>query len=46
MDDVVQPLSPQAEKPPKKIEILATVVAKLNLADFQNAIPVNRAQLK
>jgi very-short-patch-repair endonuclease len=42
MDDVVQPLSPQAETPPKKIEILATVVAKLNLADFQNAIPVIR----
>ncbi|WP_338109020.1 hypothetical protein [Pseudomonas coleopterorum] len=42
MDDVVQPLSPQAEIPPKKIEILATLVAKLNLADFQNAIPVIR----
>lgn len=42
MDDVVQPLSPHAEIPPKKIEILATLVAKLNLADFQNAIPVIR----
>lgn len=42
MDETVQPLSPLAETEPKKVEIFATVVAKLNLADFQNAIPVIR----
>lgn len=42
MDETVQPLSPLAETQSKKVEIFATVVAKLNLADFQNAIPVIR----
>jgi very-short-patch-repair endonuclease len=42
MDDIVQPLTPQEQTPPKAVKILATLVAKLNLADFQNAIPVIR----
>ncbi len=42
MDDIVQPLTPQEETPPKEVKVLATLVAKLNLADFQNAIPVIR----
>lgn len=42
MDDIVQPLTHQDETPPKEVKILATLVAKLNLADFQNAIPVIR----
>ena len=42
MDDIVQPLTPQEEVQPKELKILATLVAKLNLADFQNAIPVIR----
>ncbi|WP_342655688.1 DUF3320 domain-containing protein [Pseudomonas sp. F3-2] len=42
MDDVVQPLKPEEIVPPKEVKILATLVAKLNLADFQNAIPVIR----
>lgn len=42
MDDIVQPLAAQEEIPPKEVKILATLVAKLNLADFQNAIPVIR----
>ena len=42
MDDIVQPLTPQEEVQPKEVKILATLVAKLNLADFQNAIPVIR----
>lgn len=42
MDDIVQPLKAQEEIPPKEVKILATLVAKLNLADFQNAIPVIR----
>ena len=42
MDDIVQPLKAQQEIPPKEVKILATLVAKLNLADFQNAIPVIR----
>ncbi|CAK9890129.1 DUF3320 domain-containing protein [Pseudomonas fluorescens] len=42
MDDIVQPLTPQEEALPKEVKILATLVAKLNLADFQNAIPVIR----
>lgn len=42
MDDIVQPLTPREEAPPKEVKVLATLVAKLNLADFQNAIPVIR----
>ncbi|RJX79051.1 DUF3320 domain-containing protein [Pseudomonas sp. LS-2] len=42
MDDIVQPLTPEEIVPPKEVKILATLVAKLNLADFQNAIPVIR----
>ncbi|WP_421021795.1 hypothetical protein, partial [Klebsiella pneumoniae] len=42
MDDIVQPLTHQDQIPPKEVKILATLVAKLNLADFQNAIPVIR----
>lgn len=42
MDDVVQPLTPEEIVPQKEVKILATLVAKLNLADFQNAIPVIR----
>ncbi|MDD1507686.1 DUF3320 domain-containing protein [Pseudomonas sp. CNPSo 3701] len=42
MDDEVQPLTLEEETPPKEVKILATLVAKLNLADFQNAIPVIR----
>ncbi|MNJ08899.1 ATP-dependent RecD-like DNA helicase [compost metagenome] len=42
MDDIVQPFTPQEETQPKEVKILATLVAKLNLADFQNAIPVIR----
>jgi len=42
MDDIVQPHTPQEEVQPKEVKILATLVAKLNLADFQNAIPVIR----
>ncbi|AZC90060.1 DNA helicase-related protein [Pseudomonas chlororaphis subsp. piscium] len=41
MDDIVQSVTPLEEQP-KEIKILATLVAKLNLADFQNAIPVIR----
>ncbi|QKZ04050.1 DUF3320 domain-containing protein [Pseudomonas eucalypticola] len=42
MDDSVQPV-PAPEAPlPKELKILATLVSKLNLADFQNAIPVIR----
>ncbi|RTY74464.1 hypothetical protein [Pseudomonas veronii] len=42
MDDIVQHLTPQEDVPPKEVKVLATLVAKLNLADFQNAIPVIR----
>lgn len=42
MDDIVQPLTPLEDTPPKEVKILATLVAKLNLADFQNAVPVIR----
>ncbi|QGZ31214.1 DUF3320 domain-containing protein [Stutzerimonas stutzeri] len=42
MDDEVQPLTLKDETPPKEVKILASLVAKLNLADFQNAIPVIR----
>ncbi|NWD75738.1 DUF3320 domain-containing protein [Pseudomonas gingeri] len=42
MDEIVHPLTPHEEIPPKEVKILATLVAKLNLADFQNAVPVIR----
>ncbi|MFJ2318772.1 DUF3320 domain-containing protein [Pseudomonas sp. NPDC087817] len=42
MDDVVQPVMPLEVPAPKELKILATLVTKLNLADFQNAIPVLR----
>lgn len=41
MDEIVQALTPEEPKP-KELKILATLVAKLNLADFQNSIPVIR----
>lgn len=40
MDELVQHVTPQEEPKPKELKILATLVSKLNLADFQNAIPV------
>lgn len=40
MDELVQDVTPQEEAKPKELKILATLVSKLNLADFQNAIPI------
>ncbi|XBG31927.1 DUF4011 domain-containing protein [Pseudomonas sp. 13.2] len=40
MDELVQHETPQEEPTPKELKILATLVSKLNLADFQNSIPV------
>lgn len=40
MDELVQNVIPQEEAKPKELKILATLVSKLNLADYQNAIPV------
>ncbi|MFJ4192457.1 DUF3320 domain-containing protein [Pseudomonas sp. NPDC089534] len=40
MDEFAQHVTPQEEPKPKELKILATLVSKLNLADFQNAIPV------
>jgi len=40
MDELVQHETPQEEPKPKELKILATLVSKLNLADFQNSIPV------
>ncbi len=40
MDELVQQVTPQEEPKPKELKILASLVSKLNLADFQNAIPV------
>jgi very-short-patch-repair endonuclease len=42
MDDVINPVMPLEESPPKELKILATLVSKLNLADYQNAVPVIR----
>lgn len=40
MDELVQPVTLPEEPKLKELKILATLVSKLNLADFQNAIPV------
>lgn len=40
MDELVQHETPQEEPKPKELKIHATLVSKLNLADFQNSIPV------
>ncbi|MBD8568351.1 DUF3320 domain-containing protein [Pseudomonas syringae] len=40
MDELVQHVTLPAEPKLKELKILATLVSKLNLADFQNAIPV------
>lgn len=42
MVDIVQLVTPPEAPAPKELKILATLVTKLNLADFQNAIPVLR----
>lgn len=42
MDDLIQPVTSPEESPPKELKVLATLVSKLNLADYQNAIPVIR----
>lgn len=40
MDDIIHSVTPLEESPPKELKILATLVSKLHLADYQNAIPV------